>query len=360
MKTIVLISCGSKKLEKKTRARDLYISPLFKKSLCYALSLKPDKIFILSAKHHLLPLSKIVSPYDKTLNDMSNSEIKKWADKVVINLKRESDIKKDCFVILAGSDYTECLSEYLSNVKTPLEGKRIGERLRWLTKKTKKYCDECNTIHKLFDSLPKYRFPFRNYNLPKNGIYILYEKGELAHNTMRVVRIGTHNGDGLLSPRLAEHFLTENKDRSIFRKNIGRAILNKNNDSLLEYWQKDLTKKSDRKKYQNTRNENRRKKFEKVVTRYIQSKFSIAVIEVENKSERLELESKIISTVSRCTLCHPSKKWLGRYSTVGKIRESGLWLKQGLWKTPLSDKNVKRLRHLIRETISNVERSTTN
>ena len=31
------------------------------------------------------------------------------------------------------------------------------------------------------------------------------------------------------------------KDRSIFRKNIGRAILNKNNDSFLEIWNLDFT-----------------------------------------------------------------------------------------------------------------------
>ena len=35
--------------------------------------------------------------------------------------------------------------------------------------------------------------------------------------------------------------MTENKDRSIFRKNIGRAILNKNQDPFLGQWELDLT-----------------------------------------------------------------------------------------------------------------------
>lgn len=345
MKTIVLISCGSKKLDKKAAAHDLYTSPLFRKSLSYALSLNPDKIFILSAKHHLLPLTKIVSPYDKTLNDMSHLEIKKWVGKVVKNLKKESNIRKDCFVILAGSDYTVCLSEYLPNVKTPLKGKRIGERLNWLTKELKA-CDNCQEIHQIFDLLPKHKFPPKN-NLPKNGIYILYEKGEFAHGAMRIVRVGTHNGDGLLTSRLTEHFLMENKDRSIFRKNIGRAILNKRRDPLLEYWERDLTTKANRKKLQNPENEKRRKEFEKIVTRYIRSKFSFAVIEVENKNERREMESKIISTLSLCKLCHTSNKWLGKYSTVANIRKSGLWLTQGLWKTPLSDKDMIKLKQIV-------------
>ena len=52
----VLISCVSKKLDHSAKARDMYISPLFKLSLKYAQKLNPDKIFILSAKYHLLPI----------------------------------------------------------------------------------------------------------------------------------------------------------------------------------------------------------------------------------------------------------------------------------------------------------------
>jgi len=51
MKKIVLISCASKKLEVKAKAADLYTSALFKLNLKYARKLKPDGIFILSAKY---------------------------------------------------------------------------------------------------------------------------------------------------------------------------------------------------------------------------------------------------------------------------------------------------------------------
>ncbi len=54
MKQIVLISCVSKKLNAKSKAKDLYISPLFKKNLKYATSLNPDETFILSAKYGLV------------------------------------------------------------------------------------------------------------------------------------------------------------------------------------------------------------------------------------------------------------------------------------------------------------------
>lgn len=47
MKTIILISCVKEKQDRTCKAEELYISPFFKKSLAYAKSLHPDKIFIL-------------------------------------------------------------------------------------------------------------------------------------------------------------------------------------------------------------------------------------------------------------------------------------------------------------------------
>ena len=90
----------------------------------------------------------------------------------------------------------------------------------------------CDYIHKLFNNSQRFSFPFNKADIPSNGIYILFEKGEKAHSVDRIVRIGTHTGKDQLCSRIIEHFLNENKDRSIFRKNVGRAILSKNNDPL--------------------------------------------------------------------------------------------------------------------------------
>jgi cytoplasmic iron level regulating protein YaaA (DUF328/UPF0246 family) len=83
MRKIVLISCVSKKLPRNSKARDLYISPLFKKNLQYALKLAPDQIFILSAKYGLVGLDDEIEPYEMTLNTMSVKEIKQWANSVL-------------------------------------------------------------------------------------------------------------------------------------------------------------------------------------------------------------------------------------------------------------------------------------
>ena len=137
MAKIVLISCVSKKLNHKSKAQDLYVSPLFQKNLRYARSLNPDKIFILSAKYGLLSLTDVVEPYDKTLNKMTSNEIKEWANSVLKQLQKVSDMDKDEFTFLAGNNYRKFLLPHIKNYKIPMFGLGIGKQLKWLTEKIK-------------------------------------------------------------------------------------------------------------------------------------------------------------------------------------------------------------------------------
>jgi hypothetical protein len=133
MKQIVLISCVSKKLETKSKAKDLYVSPLFKKNLKYATSINPDEIFILSAKYGLVGLNKEIEPYDMTLNKMRTNEIKKWAKVVLNQLNSLTDLKTDEFIFLAGNNYRKYLIPHITNYKVPMESLPIGKQLQWLT-----------------------------------------------------------------------------------------------------------------------------------------------------------------------------------------------------------------------------------
>jgi hypothetical protein len=210
--------------------------------------------------------------------------------------------------------------------------------------------NECEKLHKIFNSIKKINFPFNDKDIPGNGIYILYEKGEEAHGTSRIVRIGTHTGNNQLASRLKQHFLNENKDRSIFRKNIGRALLSKNKDSFLEKWEIDLTTSQARKEFSGSINFEKLKQIEKEVSDYIQKNFSFIVFKVDDKKKRLELESRIISTISLCKDCEPSENWLGLFSPKNKIRESGLWLVNELYKEPLSEKDIEEIENLIKSS----------
>ena len=137
MVKIVLISCVSKKLNHKSKAQDLYVSPLFQKNLRYAKSLNPDKIFILSAKYGLLSLTDVVEPYDKTLNKMTSNEIKEWANSVLKQLQKVFDLDKEEFVFLAGNNYRKFLLPRIKNYKIPMLGLGIGKQLKWLTERIK-------------------------------------------------------------------------------------------------------------------------------------------------------------------------------------------------------------------------------
>ena len=141
---IVLIACVSKKLDKTAMAKDLYISQLFKSSLGYAKKQKPDKIFILSALHHLLKLDDVIEPYNVTLSNipknkrkaglkiLSSVEKVAWGNKVIDLLSMETDLLNDEFIILAGQEYIKPLLNRISKLTNPLEGLKQGQRVKYL------------------------------------------------------------------------------------------------------------------------------------------------------------------------------------------------------------------------------------
>jgi hypothetical protein len=65
---VVLLSCVKSKLTHCCRAGDMYTSPLFRKMMAYAESLRPKRIFILSAKYGLLRPDDLIEPYEQTLH----------------------------------------------------------------------------------------------------------------------------------------------------------------------------------------------------------------------------------------------------------------------------------------------------
>jgi cytoplasmic iron level regulating protein YaaA (DUF328/UPF0246 family) len=136
MKQIALIACASKKISTPDKARNIYISPLFKLSMKYAEQLEPDQIFILSALHGLLDPNKVIDPYNVTLNKFSSSEIRAWANNVLSDLGSVANLKKDHFIILAGTNYRKYLTPHLGSYEVPLEGKGIGKQLQYLKQET--------------------------------------------------------------------------------------------------------------------------------------------------------------------------------------------------------------------------------
>ncbi len=132
MRKVVFISCVSKKRNHKTRAEELYISDLFKKNLAYAKSLKPDVIYIMSAKYGLLSLNDAIEPYEQTLNTMADKDVRIWAAGVLEQLRDKVDFVNDKAMFLAGERYRKYLTPHFKNISVPMQGFRIGEQLAFL------------------------------------------------------------------------------------------------------------------------------------------------------------------------------------------------------------------------------------
>lgn len=205
----------------------------------------------------------------------------------------------------------------------------------------------CEQLHNLVMNGKRYDFNAGYSNIPKNGIYILFENGEVAHNCDRIVRIGTHNGDGRLRNRIVEHFEKENKNRSIFRKNIGRCFLKQDNNPYLDIWNLDTTTKEKKDLFAHIIDREFEKKLEKRISEYIQTNFSFTLFEVPTKEERLYFEARLIGTVSKCEECKPSDKWLGLFSPIDKIRQSGLWQVMELYSNSLTEEEINILSGML-------------
>lgn len=207
----------------------------------------------------------------------------------------------------------------------------------------------CARLHALCWSLPRLTFPFDANGLPRNGIYVLLEQGETGHGGDRIVRVGTHTGANQLPSRLQQHFAKENKDRSIFRKNVGRALLARDGDPFLAQWEIDLTTSEAKAKHAALMDRDKLRQTEQRVTDYIRRALSFAVFSVDDKEQRMWWESRLISTVSLCDECRPSDAWLGLFSPKERIRESGLWLVNELYKQPLSEAELVSLEESVRQ-----------
>ena len=338
---------------------------MFEKSLTYAKQLTtpentlktPKNIYILSGKYHLLPLDEEIETYNVFLGDKYKAERMQWGEVVIEQLSKVADLQKDKFIILAGENYVEPLQKKLKNIALPLKGLRQGEQLKYLKETIEKNQNETKMIldlHKLFhnEKLTRYTYPFEGQEsqIPTNGIYIMFEEGETFQGLDRIVRVGTHNGDGNLYKRLKEHYVNENKDRSIFLKKVGSAILAKNKDPYLDVWEVDTTTPENKNKVQAQLNPAHEQQITQQAVAHIRNKISFVVFEVKTKEDRLFWEEKIIATLSKAAKqgeIKPSDKWLGNFSPDPKVRQSGLWQSNHLNGEPLTSEEFDKLKQIV-------------
>lgn len=125
---IGLIGCCKEKLTVPARARDLYISPLFRLARGYVVE-HCDAWAILSAEHLLVMPDQILEPYDTTLVGQPAWKRKIWANMTRAAIKDHWKFEAE-FVVVAGRLYLPAVRDL--NYSVPFEGLGIGQLLQVL------------------------------------------------------------------------------------------------------------------------------------------------------------------------------------------------------------------------------------
>lgn len=174
-------------------------------------------------------------------------------------------------------------------------------------------------IYEALADLPRFGSEFVSEDIPANGLYIFYERGETIQygggHAPRVVRVGTHLGDDRLPKRLAIHFHGRAR-RSVFRRHVGAAMERARRSPVIPCSSTGLDSVlfSD--------------DLEREISRRFADYFTFSVVRVDCKEDRLRLEAGLIGALSAEPHTEPSAGWLGHHSCVDAIRSSGLWNRQ--------------------------------
>jgi hypothetical protein len=338
-----LISCSKSKGTHRDIASNLYVSPLYRKSVLIARAWGL-KFSILSAKYGLLDPESMIEPYDLTLKGASKQFKDEWAYRVDSQIRCTID-KRISLIVLAGDDYYAPLTAAGAvnplNFFAPMRGLSLGNRLAFLNEgiRIEKRRSAIAHSYKMFEQLSE-AIGLRRLEdvleeeIPKQGVYFFFDENEpsaFSKSLPRLVRIGTHGvslgSAATLRTRLRTHFGTRagsgNHRASVFRLHVGRALIER--DALQDAYPnwgrgqsatKDVTVAE--------------APMETRVSKYIGGLrvLYIPVVDLAGTgSMRATIERQFISmfTESQCALEEASPSWLGRSSDKPSIRASGLW-----------------------------------
>lgn len=136
-KKIGLLATARKKSRTAEPVITFYQSPLFRKSVQYALK-QYEHIYFYNAKDGLLMPEQIMEPYDVSIKTFSLPEKKRWAHDVIQTLNKYESPGKAKIFLHGGLVYRKFLEPELKNFGfayvVPLKGLGIGEQLVWYDK----------------------------------------------------------------------------------------------------------------------------------------------------------------------------------------------------------------------------------
>lgn len=202
-------------------------------------------------------------------------------------------------------------------------------------------------IYRVVAALPRHDHLTPRRELPTDGVYLFFERGETVSldgaTVDRIVRVGTHNRDGNFRQRIRQHYghvssFGGNKNGSVFRLHLGGALLRRRDhrDPRLPGWEKHMGPS-----YPDVEEE---------VSRVLRETFTFVCFAVPDAADRLSLESGLIALLAQHPLGSPSSGWLGHYAAAERIRRSGLWNTSQVDAMSLTPVQLGRIAGLIEET----------
>jgi hypothetical protein len=360
MSDIVLIACPKSKRDQASPAGLLYRSPLFAKSLLYALT-RTNRIYIIPAKHGVLRLTDFVEPYDLSIKGLSISQKLEWGIRVGENL-RQFIKSSDQVHILTGSEYVRPLLPVFQQIGCkvilPLADKSLGQRISWLRREnreeelTSQFSEFYNSMRSLYVGQHGGRLLSEcagKMIWPPRGIYFLLEPNEnlLARKFrplhQRVTRVGTHGvsrgSKATLWNRISAHRGVTggggNHRSSIFRLHVGAALIRRFPETWSSAtWGIGQTAEAP---IQETE-----KPLEEYVSRTL-GQMRVLWLDVPDDpgphSDRAYLERNSIGLLSRSAILQrpQSPGWLGNWSKQLDITLSALWNLDHLYRVPDKD-----------------------
>lgn len=174
---------------------------------------------------------------------------------------------------------------------------------------------------------------------PRQGVYFFFEPGEVREDgrTMRVVRVGTHavsqGSKATLWSRLAWHkgrvggaFVGGGGHRgSLFRRHVGLGLLNRGGYpvEIRQSWGRGSTTSAELRRLEYPLERDVSKVIRRMPLLWVGIADEAGVGSRRGFIERNAIA--LLSNYARAAIDRPSENWLGRDSSNGRIRESGLW-----------------------------------
>lgn len=126
---IAVVGCGAAKRCEPSKARNLYVGNLFRSAYSYARRAGASPIWILSARHGLVASDAVIAPYNCAVGGFNRAELGQWLELVGTQL---SALPSGEILALVPAAYERALEPRAADLRNPLRGMAIGQRLRFL------------------------------------------------------------------------------------------------------------------------------------------------------------------------------------------------------------------------------------